>query len=139
MVSLASFIIDYPTIQAVFITMYAVKMWFYMPAYKDDFWLTEYAAVNSTDSWFAWHVKALKRWEAGSHQEAVILWTMARALSPKEFKILWNLHVLMRMAKHNEEGEKLLAEAEQNIPKGQEIPSKKLIDEAREGKLAIII
>ena len=112
--------------------MYATKMWFYLPAYRDDFWLIEYARLNSPDSWFAWHISAMKRFEKNSHMEALIFWVIAKSISPKEFKLLYNIAVCLILMKNLPEALQFLGEAEANIPKGQEVAGNKLIADFRE-------
>ena len=133
MVVLASFIYHYGYLVGFFMAMYATKMWFYVEAYKDDFWLIEYARLNSPDSWFAWHISAMKRLEKKSHNEALIFWVIAKSISPKEFKILYNIAVMLVMLNNRPEALRFLAEAEANIPRGQEESGGKLVSQFREG------
>jgi hypothetical protein len=139
MVALASVLVNYPIVSAFFMGMYATKMWFWMDAYQDDFYLVEASRVNDPTSWFVWHISGLKRWDVQSYREAIIMWTMAKILSPKEFKVLINLATALKVVKHDKEAEELLNEAEKNIPGGQEEQANKLIKEWREGKIGIIV
>ena len=139
MIVLASILVYSPVWSAVFITMYATKMWFYMDGYQDDYYLVESACLNSPASWFAWHVRAMKRWDQQSYQEAVILWTMARLISPNEFKILFNLATALRLAKHDQEAFKFLELAQKNIPNGQEEQAGKIIEDWKKGNLAVLL
>jgi hypothetical protein len=139
MFCLASFIHTNPVIAASFIAMYATKMWFYMDAYQDDFYLTEHASLGSPDAWFSWHVKAMKRWDAGSHQEAIIFWLMGKKISPNEFKLNVNLATACAVAGHKAEGEKFLEIAEKNINRGQEEQAGRIVAEWRQGKFAILL
>lgn len=139
MIVLASFIYTNPYLVSGFLMMYATKMWFYMDSYKDDFWLIEHARINSPDSWFAWHIAALKRWDVKSHAEAINFWVMAKSISPKEFKILFNLAAALAICGNKTDFQALLAEAEANIPKGQEKQAGQLIADFRQGKVAILV
>lgn len=139
---LASIFAGNHLLSAVFLTMYATRLWFYMDAYRDDFYLTESASLNSPESWFGWHVKAMKRWDAKSHQEAVIYWTMARNISPKEFKINLNIASALRLSsdpKHHVEAEKFLAIAAANVPGGQEAQADHIISEWKKGNVTIVL
>jgi MFS family permease len=136
---LAAFIQGYPVATAVFLTMYATKMWFYMDAYQDDYYLIENSCMNSPDAWFAWHVRAMKRWDTQSYKEACILWCMAKLISPNEFKILYNLSTVLALGNNKKEALEYLALAEQNIPPGQEDQARKLIDEFRKGQCAVLL
>ena len=146
---LATFIHSYPLLVGGWVMMYAVKMWFYLPAYKDDFWTIEYSRFNSPDSWFAWHLSAMKRWETNSIQEAIIYWVIAKNISPKEFKILFNIAAALVVIGNNtvepkrseliREGLGFLAEAEKNVPGGQEEMASKMIADFRKGQVYILI
>ena len=138
MVVLATCIHSYPYLVGGFLAMYAVKMWFYLPAYKDDFWLIEYSRMNSPDSWFAWHISAMKRFEKKSFMEALIFWVIAKSISPKEFKILYNIAGMLLQMNNRPEAEQFLKEASENVPKGQEEMASKMIQDWKEGKIAII-
>lgn len=136
---LANFLVGYPVISAMFLTMYATRMWFYMDAYQDDYYLVENSALASPNSWFALHVKAMKRWDAGSHQEALIYWNMARGISPKEFKVNFNLGTAMMTFGQVERAEEFYKVAMENIPKGQEKQSKELYKTIKEEKKAAML
>jgi hypothetical protein len=128
--------------QAAIVSMYATKMWFWMDAYQDDFYLTETSALTSPDSWFAWHVKAVKRWEGKSHQEALIFWMMARAISPNEFKLNLNIATILRLSNdknHHEQSKQFFEVARNNIPRGQEEQCNRLLDDWKEGRLTILV
>lgn len=139
MIVLATVLINYPVAIGVFLAMYATKLWFYMDAYQDDYYLLEYACLNSPQSWFAWHVRGMKRWDNQSYQEAIIIWTMARMISPKEFKINFNIATALKMSGHHKEANNFIKVAADNIPSGQEVESNRLITEWRSGKLAILL
>lgn len=136
---LASLIHSYPLIISAWLMAYATKTWFYLGAYKDDFWLIEYARMNSPDSWFAWHISAMKRWEKQSYQEALIFWAIAQQISPKEFKILYNLAATFILSNHKEKAMDFLQQAQNNIPKGQEVIAAKIIEDFKQGKIAVLI
>lgn len=139
MVALASVLVNHPAIYAGVLAMYATKMWFYMDAYQDDFWLVEHACINSQNAWFAWHVKAMRRWEIGSHKEAIIYWTMARMISPKEFKLNFNLATAMKLGKQMTDAETLIKTATENIPEGQEAQCKVLLDKWHTNEMSILL
>jgi len=136
---LAHFIIVSPYAVAGIIMMYATKTWFYIDGYSDDFWMVEFARMNSRDSWFAWHIVAMKRWEKQSFQEAVIFWVMAKQISPKEFKICYNLAAALKLAGHQKQSDELLLEAKANIPRGQEKTADEIISNFEQGKISILV
>jgi hypothetical protein len=137
MVALASILP--PMAFVAFMAMYATKMWFWMDAYIDDFWLIETSKVHDKKSWFAWHISAMQRWEKKSYTEAMILWTMAKMLSPKEMKILLNLATALKMGGYHKEAEEYLKMAEDNIPEGQEEQAKEIFKNWRDGKYCVVI
>ncbi len=135
---LASILIYHPMLIIFFLTLYCVRLWFLMDMYQDDYYLLEYACLQDPSSWFVWHVRALKRWNNKSYHEAVILWTMARRISPKEFKLLFNLATCCIFAGHKEEALEWIKLAEENIPPGQEEFAGRYIAEWRSGRVSII-
>lgn len=126
-------------ILGLFLGGYAAKMWTYMDCYTDDYYLCETACLNSPDSWFAWHIRGMGRWERKSFQEAVIIWTMARMISPREFKINFNIATALFLSNHKEEAIKFLKIAEDNIPEGQEKDCGDLLSKWKKGELAVIL
>lgn len=125
---LASQIYMHPVAVAVFITAYAIRTWFLIDMYQDDYYLVENSCMNDPSAWFAWHMRAMKRWDAGSRMEALTLWVMAWRISPKEFKLNYNLATILIANGRKEEAEKHLKVAEDNIPKGQEEQCNKLLN-----------
>lgn len=146
---LSNFIYMYPYLVAGFLAMYATKTWSFINGYKDDFWFIEVCRIEQPKSWFAWHISAVKRWDVQSFREAVIFWVIARNLSPKEFKLLFNLAASLVVMGNQcvephrsnmiREGLGFLAEAEKNIPRGQEKMASKFISDFRNNKVCIII
>ncbi len=121
------------------LTLYATRLWWYMEAFADEYYLLEHSCLNDPAAWFAWHVRGMKRWDNKSYQEAVIIWTMARMLSPQEFKVNFNIATALAMSGHLEESKQFIEIAANNIPPGQEEESGKLLSEWKEGRLAIIL
>lgn len=120
MLCLSIFLQDYPMAIPFFIGMYSMCLWDFMDAYKDDFYMTEISCMQSPNSWFCWHVKAMKRWDAKSYQEAFIYWTMALNISPNEFKLLINLSSTLMLSNHKDKGKEFFEKAKANVPRGQE-------------------
>lgn len=139
MIVLATYLYPYPVLFSAWLTMYATKMWFWMDAYTDDYFLVEASCVNSPSSWFAWHVRAMKRWDQQSYQEAVLLWAMARLISPKEFKILFNIATALKLSKHEKEAMDFIKQAAENIPGGQEKMAGELLEKWHAGTLSILL
>ena len=139
---LASIIYTNPILVAVFLTMYVVRKWFLIDQYTDDYYLLEHSCVLEPSAWFTWHQRGLIRWDKKSYQEAIIIWTMARMLSPNEFKINFNLATALYVSGHKEnkkEAVYFLKVAEDNIPAGQEEECKRLIEAFRKkGETAIL-
>jgi hypothetical protein len=136
---LATVIAPYPIVCTAFITMYATRMWFYMDAFKDDYFLVEYSCLNSPKSWFGWHVRAMKRWDSKSYREAMILWVMAKALSPKEFKVIVNLATCLALCGEKKEADGYIEFAKTIIPAGQESHALKVIDDFKKGTYTVLL
>ncbi len=134
MFCLAHLIIAYPVIIAAFIAGYAVRLWVYMPAFQDDYWLLEYAVAEDPGAWYAWHTRALKRWGQGCAREALNMWVMAKLINPKEFKLLINIGVVLKILNIQGEAEQFFSEAEKNVIPGQEEMARAIIADARAGK-----
>ena len=139
MVFLATALQGFPALIPIWITMYCTKLWFYMEAYIDDYFMVEQACINSPDSWFAWHVRGMKRWENKAYQEAVILWTMARMISPKEFKLNFNIATALKLSGRHKEAQEVMDHAMKNVAAGQEAQTKVLYDDWMKGKCAIVL
>jgi hypothetical protein len=139
MVVLSAVIINNPYAVGLWVGMYATKMWFWMDAYQDDYYLIENSRLVAPDAWFAWHIAGMKRFETQSYREAIILWTMASMISPKELKILVNIATLLKISGHPKEAEEYIKKAEANIPAGQEKEAGGIIEDWKKGKMAILI
>jgi len=118
---------------------YSFRMFFYYTkAYIDDYWLLETNVAENPASWYAWLIRARIRIKQKSYREALNMLTFARMLDPLEFKILFNLGVMMRIYKRPKESEAWFNEAEKNIIKGQEESSKEYLRLGRAGKIGFI-
>jgi hypothetical protein len=80
----------------------------------------------------------MKRWDAQSYREALINWVMAKLISPNEFKLLFNISVVLRLLKKDNEAKEYFALALKNIIPGQEEELKPLIKEWQEGKMRLL-
>jgi tetratricopeptide (TPR) repeat protein len=109
-----------------------------MGMYRDDYWILEFAVIEDKNAWFAWHMRAMKRWDAQSYREALINWVMAKLISPNEFKLLFNISVVLRLLKKDNEAKEYFALALKNIIPGQEEELKPLIKEWNEGKMRLL-
>jgi hypothetical protein len=139
MLFLAQLITAYPIAVTAFLVFYATRAYYTIILYKDEYFITEAAIIEDPFAWWAWHCRAMKRWETGSYQEALILWVMANMISPKEFKILLNIATVLRLMKKNKEADEYLRRAEANIVEGQEETAKKMIEDHKRGKLPIVL
>ena len=81
----------------------------------------------------------MKRWDTQSFREAIILWTMARMISPKEFKVNLNLATALKLLKHEKESLEFLKVAEDNIPRGMEEVSTQLLNDWKKGNAVIVL
>ena len=120
MVALACVLAQFPAVATFFLGYYAAMLWSALGMYKDDFWVMEFSACQDPNAWFTWHTRAHKRWAGQSYKEALTFWVMARNISPKEFKLLYNIAVVLRLLNNHEESKKFYAEAKSVVIPGQE-------------------
>jgi hypothetical protein len=139
MLALAGVVIHYPMAIMLFLTMYLVRTWFIMPMYTDDYWLMEYAVIESPGAWYAWHIRGHKRWGSQSYREALTMWVMAKLISPKEFKVLFNIAIVLKILKNDKESAHFLKLAEENIVAGQEKQARAVIEDFKKGNYPLLV
>lgn len=142
MYALACVLVNHPYAIVAFLSIYAVRLYYLIPAYKDDYWIKENCVKEDQNSWFAWHMRAVHRWDVGSRHEALTCWVMASMISPQEFKILANLATVLRTIGKVKESDYYIAKARENIIKGQEEASEKILREIKaykNGHIPILI
>lgn len=122
-----------------FLIFYATRAFYTVDMYKDEYWITEYSKQEDPHAWWVWHCSGMKRWDTGSYKEALTLWTMAKLISPLEFKVLMNIATALRLLKKNKEADHFLQLAEENIVKGQERDAALFIKKHKEGNLPILL
>ena len=139
MYALAQVIYPYPIVIAAVVAFYATRTFFTLKLYQDEYWITECAVIEDPHAWWAWHCRAMKRWDTQSYKEALILWVMAKLISPKEFKVLLNIATCLRLLRNDKEADEYVRLAEENIVPGQEEASRRFIEDHRKGKLPILL
>ncbi len=122
-----------------FFIFYSTRTFYTLKLYSDEYFITECAVIEDEQAWWAWHCRAMKRWDTQSYKEALILWVRANMISPNEFKLLINIATCLRLLGNNQEADVYLAKAEANIVPGQEATAKEFIDQHRKGKLPILL
>ena len=122
-----------------FLVFYSTRTFFTLKLYQDEYWITECAVIEDPHAWWAWHCRAMKRWDTQSYKEALILWVMAKLISPKEFKVLLNIATCLRLLRNDKEADEYVRLAEENIVPGQEEASRRFIEDHRKGKLPILL
>lgn len=135
---LASIIHAYPIVIAAFLAMYATRLWFLMDMYQDDYYLLEHSCVLDPKAWFCWHVRALQRMNNKSYQEAIIIWSMARMISPNEFKVNFNIATTLALSGYKDEAKHYIDVAAKNIPPGQEEQAGSLLKDWHNGNMGIV-
>ena len=139
MYALAQIVAPYHTVVVAFLAFYATRTFYTLILYKDEYYITEAAIIEDPHAWWAWHCRAMKRWDTQSYKEALILWVMAKLISPKEFKVLINIASCLRLLKNDKEADEYLRLAEENIVAGQEKEARQFIEDHRRGKLPILL
>ena len=122
-----------------FLIFYATRTYYTLIMYKDEYFITELAILEDRHAWWAWHCRAMKRWDTQSYREALILWVMAKLISPKEFKLLINIASCLRLLHNDKEADQYLQLAKDNIIAGQEKQSMEFINDHLKGKLPILL
>src|SRR3990167_11204397 len=118
-----------------FLIFYATRTYYTIILYRDEYFITECAVIEDRHAWWAWHCRAMKRWDTQSYKEALILWVMAKLISPKEFKMLINIASCLRLLGNHKEADAYLNLAQDNIIPGQEEAAQEFIKQHLEGKL----
>jgi len=139
MYALAQVIAPHAPWVTAFLAFYATRTFYTIIMYKDEYFITELAILEDPHAWWAWHCRAMKRWDTQSYKEALILWVMAKLLSPKEFKVLMNIAACLRLLKNDAEADQYLKMAQENIVAGQEKEAEDFIAQHRRGKLPILL
>ncbi len=136
---LANMIIDFPITIAVFFGMYMTKMWFCMEQYRDDYYLVEFSTLEDPGAWYTWHIRGHKRWDNQSYKEALTMWVMALMISPKEFKLLFNIAIVLRLLKNEKESDAYLQKAIDNIVPGQEKEANEYVKMFRARRVPLLL
>lgn len=139
MYALAHLIAPYTALFTAFLAFYATRTFYTLTLYKDEYFITEHAIIEDPHAWWAWHCRAMKRWDTQSYKEALILWVMAKLISPREFKVLMNIATCLRLLKNDKEADEYLELAAQNVVAGQEAEAARFIAEHKKGKLPILL
>lgn len=139
MYALAQVISPYSLLITALLVFYATRTFWTINLYRDEYWITELAVAEDRHAWWAWHCRAMKRWDTQSYKEALILWVMAKLISPNEFKVLMNIATCLRLLKNEKEADGYIRLAEQNIVPGQEKEAMQFIADHRKGKLPILL
>lgn len=136
MLTLSSLLSPYPIVIALLMGWYMGRLYhFYTTCYVDDYWLCEASIAECPTSWFSWHIRGHKRISQGALREALNMWVMARMMSPKEFKLLYNIGAVLAIIKKPKEAENHWKAAEKVIVEGQEEMAKDILKNARNGKI----
>lgn len=117
---------------------YIAKLYAFLPAFTDDYWLIEKSVCEDPAAWYCWYVRGHKRWQQQCVREALNCWVMAKMLSPKEFKILFNIAVVLKLLKQDAESETYLKLAKENVIKGQEKTAEVLFKNFTAGNMQLL-
>lgn len=139
MFALAHVIAQYPIAVTAFLVFYATRTFYTIKLYQDEYYITECAVIEDPNAWWAWHCRAMKRWETQSYREALLLWVMAKLISPQEFKVLINISTCLRLLNNHKEAEEYLDLAKTHIVRGQEEMALQVIEDCRKGKAHILL
>lgn len=127
-----------PMIFLVILGFYIGRLFSFLPAYTDDYWLIEKSVNEDPGAWYCWFVRGHKQWQQQCIRGALNSWVMAKLLSPHEYKILYNIAVVLKFLKQDAEADKQMEEARQHIIKGQEKTAEQLDKLYKEGKYQLL-
>ena len=122
-----------------FLAFYATRAFYTVDMYKDEFLITELAVIEDPHAWWAWHCRAMKRFDNKSFREALIFWVIAKTISPREFKLYINIAVCLGLMGNKPEGDSYVKRAAENIVPGQEKEANEIIKAYWEGKMPILL
>lgn len=118
---------------------YVARILTYITAYTDDYWLIEKGVTEDPAAWYCWYVRGHKRWQQQCIREALNCWVMAKMLSPKEFKVLYNIAVVLKFLKQDAESAAYIQMAKDNVIKGQEKTAEILFNNYKAGNFHLLI
>jgi len=139
MMCLGFLLVNHPVLFAFVLGMYMTKMWFAMEMYRDDYYLVEFSCMEDPEAWYVWHIRGHKRWDTKSYREALTMWVMALMISPKEFKLLFNIAIVLRLLKNEKESDAYLQKAIDNIVPGQEKEANEYVKMFRAGRVPLLL
>lgn len=117
---------------------YCGRLFSFLLAYTDDYWLIEKSVNEDPGAWYCWFVRGHKQWQQQCIRGALNSWVMAKLLSPHEFKILYNLSVVLKYLRQDAEADKQMEEAKLHVIKGQENTANHLFKEFQEGRYQLL-
>lgn len=118
--------------------VYIARLMVFLPAYSDDYWIIEKSVNEDPGAWYCWFIRAHKRWLQQSYREALNCWVMAKMISPTEFKILYNIAVVLKFLQKHAEADEYMKLAMQNVIKGQEQTARHMHNEYKQGKYQLL-
>lgn len=95
---------------------YALRTYMFIPAYKNEFWMIEYGIKEFPNFWKWWHERALSKWRMYDFTGAAFDWGVGKARCPYEFRMSYNLAVVLIRMGELKEARKNLDEAKLCLP-----------------------
>jgi len=127
-----------PVVFLALLGFYIGRLFTFLPAYTDDYWLIEKSLNEDPGAWYCWFVRAHKQWQQQCIRGALNCWVMSNILSPNEYKILYNIAVVLKFLKQDAEADKYLGMANANVIKGQENTAAHMDKLFKEGKYQLL-
>lgn len=119
MYALAWFIIPFPLLVMVFITFYLTRLWYAMPMYKNEYWHTEYSAIEDKDCNYVWISRGVKKYFTQDYVGAFFDFIEAKRCSPWEFKANLNAANMAIIMQNLPQAEALLNDCEHGLYDGK--------------------
>lgn len=118
---LACLIINYPIVITVFIVFYLTRLWWYMPAYINDYWHMLYNVCEDKYAHYPWCELAMKYFSDNNFTAAYTMWCEAHHRSPFDFKPLFNISTMLIVMGRFDEARDFLENAANNMYEGTEV------------------
>ena len=115
MYALANLIVGYPYLIGAFISGYAVRTWFAMDSYINDWWAVEYCIREFKNLYYMWLMRGVKKFLDKDYMGAARDFNEAYLHKPYDLKVLYNLSSSLLVLGDVARSRELLELAKQNV------------------------
>ena len=115
MYALAALIHTSPIATTAFIVGYAIRTWYVMEMYVNDYWVVEHSLVEIKDMHYMWLMRGVKKFMVKNYVGALYDFHEAYIHKPYDLKILYNLATTHFLLGNAEKAREFLEKAKANI------------------------